>query len=325
MSVARDALAMAEQLGLGEVKSNALNTIGLARIAMDDFDGIGDLEESVRLALEQGLPFEIGRAYNNLAFALYNVGRVERASELALAALENATRFGLETRWAEAAVAGNDFSLGRWDEALRRADEWLKTDAPNINEPSVRTTRARIRLARDDVVGAADDCARALQIFGDERNVVIPEWTTVICACAQVALADGRKEVAVELIERISVHDVTASAEAWSTVELTLLLDELGRSLAPIVEVAEARPLLPWLQAAAAFAREAHADAAARLAEFGAAPLEAAVRLRAAQRLVAEGRRAEADVQLQQALAFYRSVGATRYIREGEALLAATA
>ena len=41
--------------------------------------------------------------------------------------------------------------------------------------------------------------------------------------------------------------------------------------------------------------------------------------------LVAEGRRAEADIQLQKALASYRSVGATRYIREGEALLAATA
>ncbi len=49
------------------------------------------------------------------------------------------------------------------------------------------------------------------------------------------------------------------------------------------------------------------------------------MRLRAAERLVADGRRAEADVQLQKALAFYRSVGATRYIREGEALLAATA
>lgn len=44
-----------------------------------------------------------------------------------------------------------------------------------------------------------------------------------------------------------------------------------------------------------------------------------------AERLLAVGRRAEADVQLRKALAFYRSVGATRYIREGEALLAATA
>jgi hypothetical protein len=49
------------------------------------------------------------------------------------------------------------------------------------------------------------------------------------------------------------------------------------------------------------------------------------MRLCAAEQLVAEGRRAEADEQLAQALAFYRSVGATRHVREAEALLAATA
>jgi len=50
---------------------------------------------------------------------------------------------------------------------------------------------------------------------------------------------------------------------------------------------------------------------------------EAYARLQAAEWLASEGRRTEADVQLKRALAFYRSVGATRYIREGEALLAA--
>jgi hypothetical protein len=51
----------------------------------------------------------------------------------------------------------------------------------------------------------------------------------------------------------------------------------------------------------------------------------ALTRLRAAEALVAVGRRTEADEQLRQALAFFRSVGATRYTRAGEALLAATA
>ena len=51
---------------------------------------------------------------------------------------------------------------------------------------------------------------------------------------------------------------------------------------------------------------------------------EAVVRLLAAQQLVDAGRRAEADVQLQRALAFYRAVGATRIVAEAEALLAAT-
>jgi hypothetical protein len=41
--------------------------------------------------------------------------------------------------------------------------------------------------------------------------------------------------------------------------------------------------------------------------------------------LVQEWRRTEADAQLATGLAFHRSVGATRYVREGEALLAATA
>ena len=48
-------------------------------------------------------------------------------------------------------------------------------------------------------------------------------------------------------------------------------------------------------------------------------------RLHAAEAFVAEGRRAEADEQLHAALAFFRSVGATRWTRAGEALLAATA
>jgi tetratricopeptide (TPR) repeat protein len=326
LSVGRDALAIADQLGLGDVKAHVLNTIGLARIGMDDFGGIGDLEASLRLSLEHGTPFEIGRAYNNLGFALFNAGRVERASELAVAAVENAKSFGLERRWAEAAVVENDFWRGHWNEAARRADEWLANDAPNINEPNIRSVRARIRLARDDVTGAADDCARALEIISDGENVSVGEWVSVICACVQVALATGRNGEAVELIERTSIHGgSTSGEEAWAVVELTLLLEELGRSVAPAIEVAEARSVLPWLQAAADIAREEHAAAADRLAELRTPPLEAAVRLRAAQHLLADGRRADADVQLQKALAFYSSVNATRYIREGEQLLAATA
>jgi len=50
---------------------------------------------------------------------------------------------------------------------------------------------------------------------------------------------------------------------------------------------------------------------------------EAAVRMLAAEQLVAAGRRAEADVQLQRALAFYRAVGASRIVRRAETLLAA--
>ncbi len=59
--------------------------------------------------------------------------------------------------------------------------------------------------------------------------------------------------------------------------------------------------------------------------EMGLPPLEAHARLRAGEQLHAEGRHAEADDQLQRALAFWRSVGATRYVRRGESLLATSA
>jgi len=59
------------------------------------------------------------------------------------------------------------------------------------------------------------------------------------------------------------------------------------------------------------------------LQSFGAVALEAHARLRAAQRLAREGRRAEAADQLAAALAFYRSVRATGAVREAEELLPA--
>ena len=50
----------------------------------------------------------------------------------------------------------------------------------------------------------------------------------------------------------------------------------------------------------------------------------ARVRLSAAEKLAAHGHRTEAKEQLDKALAFYRPVRATRYIREADALVAAT-
>jgi hypothetical protein len=66
-------------------------------------------------------------------------------------------------------------------------------------------------------------------------------------------------------------------------------------------------------------------EVADQLGDLGLRPDEAHARLGAARELVAKGRRTEADEQLGRALAFYRSVGAGRYVHEGEALLAASA
>ena len=58
---------------------------------------------------------------------------------------------------------------------------------------------------------------------------------------------------------------------------------------------------------------------------MGARPYEAYVRLRAAEELAAGGRRSEADQELRRALDFWHAVGASTYVRQGEALLPASA
>ncbi len=81
----------------------------------------------------------------------------------------------------------------------------------------------------------------------------------------------------------------------------------------------------PWYVASRELADQEFVAAAESLDSMGAARSAALARLRAAQELARAGRRAEADEQLRHALSFFRSVDAARFIREAEALLAASA
>ena len=55
---------------------------------------------------------------------------------------------------------------------------------------------------------------------------------------------------------------------------------------------------------------------------MGLVAIEAETRLSAAEELIETGRRTEGEVELEKALTFYRSVGATFLVERGEALLA---
>jgi plasmid replication initiation protein len=95
------------------------------------------------------------------------------------------------------------------------------------------------------------------------------------------------------------------------------LADELAEALGR-------HPVSRWTRAVEAYLAGDFAAAAAMLRAIGSKPDEAEASLRAAGKLAAEGRFAELEEQLQPTLRFYRSVGATRYLRECEALLAQT-
>jgi len=105
--------------------------------------------------------------------------------------------------------------------------------------------------------------------------------------------------------------------------QLSWTLTALGRG--PELAAVLSGATVPWARAATAYAEGDPAAAADICAEIGAITEEAYARLAAARLLVEQRRRAEGDEQLRRALAFYRSVGASRYVREGEGLLAASA
>ena len=165
--IARTALPLVEELGLVDLEISLRNSLGGARTGLGETEGIEDLEAAVRLAEEVGSP-EAARAYNNLAAVISRNGDLRRSSELHERGLAVSRRFGLGAmeRFSRGNRAGSTYALGDWDRALRQADDFLaeiEAGSPHYLEHTNRFTRALIRLGRDDVEGALDDTARALE------------------------------------------------------------------------------------------------------------------------------------------------------------------
>ena len=185
--------------------------------------------------------------------------------------------------------------------------------------------RAWIRLARDDVPGALEEAEAMLAAYRARVRKQVEFAGAVLAAYGFFLFATGREsEAGAAADELVSTLRGTHHGLGGDPVPIVFLLVGLNRT-ADLESILESRPPTPWTEAAHRVAAGDLAGAADVYAELGSLHVEAYARLHAAEQLVAEGRRGEADVQLQKALRFYRSVGATRFVREGEALLAASA
>ena len=119
------------------------------------------------------------------------------------------------------------------------------------------------------------------------------------------------------------VPSLTSTFDA-GIIEFAALTRALGRET-ELLAILETAPEVPWVVAARAVASGDWERAAAVLAEIECRPGEAYARLKAAEELVGAGRIRDAEAHLETALAFYREVGATHFIRLGEALRAPSA
>jgi class 3 adenylate cyclase/tetratricopeptide (TPR) repeat protein len=330
--IGAEALKMAEELGLDDLRAHALNNIGSARCFTGDPAGIAELEESIALASRVNSIADVLRGHNNLAATYLAFGELESARAEVARTRELAEHFGHYgfVRFSDGGPGiGNRYLSGEWDGALQRANTFLEqveSGAPHYQAASAYTFRGLIRLARGDAQGALTDAERGVELSRAARDPQL--FLTTFAMAGIIFLSAGKEERAAETLSEALAElqelpafgfaGVEANKLAWTAVML-------GRE-AEVIELLEHEPIdSPWIRAGRAVAVSDFRLAADILGEMGGVTPEAFYRLQAAEQLVREGRRAEADEQLHRALAFYRSVGATRYVREGEALLAASA
>ncbi len=326
--VGREAAAMAEQFGLDAVRAGALNNIGAARCHSGDPAGIDDLEEAIVLAERANAPAQLCRAHANLASVLWMRGNLERSAALRTEAQELASRYGqtLLVRWLRGAMAREAYVLGRWDEAQASVDGFLaevEAGSPHYLAGDCYSVRAHLRLARDDIAGARSDAEKALDFARLARDPQMLYPTLAGAADVFSELDDDEHATALvdELLAQLRADRVTGAFVANSLHTLAWTMTGLGRD-ADMDDVLPADDV-PWVHAARAFVAGDLRHAADTCRAMGALTEEARDRLWLAKSLLDKHRLVEAETELQRAVAFFRSVGATRYIREAEAMQSA--
>ena len=279
---------------------------------------------------EHNLP-DSAIAYGNLASCLIGLGQLDRGFQFQAEARQAAAQFEFasDLRWWQAERLYEDYWRGHWDTALNEANQFIagsEAGSTDFAQTVSRLVRGWIRLARGDLGGALQDADAGLQHarMAKEPQVLYP----MLAFRARALLGAGREHEAgadaSELLRILAQRGIPVVASYWSG-DLAVTLQALGRGAELLELLTHAKTPTRWFEAAAAVAAGEFQRAADLYDDIEALPEGAFARLQAAKRLVAAGRRAEANAQLSRALAFYRQVGATGYLRESEALLAATA
>ena len=324
--VGAQALPLVEELGMEAQRARVHIVVGCARCGLGDTDGLREIEEGISIGRAAGALDQVVLGYGNLASELFFLGRLAEADRAWQRNLELSERYGLARyhRNARAMAAGRALADGRWDDALRIADDIVaEADAGDhhYDDPSVMSLRAFIRLARGDVAGAEADSERAAELA---RASDVQAQSQALTTRALVALAVGRRDEAGALASDLATIGpvlLPALCSPFPTLaEVAWVFHDLGRD-DELAAVLYATPIeSPWKDAARAIAEGDLARAAQIIDGMGHAACAAYARLRAAEAFVAEGRQPEAERQFALALPFYRGAGAAAYVRKGEAL-----
>jgi class 3 adenylate cyclase/tetratricopeptide (TPR) repeat protein len=323
IQVGLEALDMADDLGIEDVRAHALDSIGRARTRLGDSRGLADLEASIAIAVATN-SLESVRGYANLGNALVDEGALERAFTVYEEGRRAANRFGDadRIRWFEAERMYESYWRGDWDELDRLANEVIDEAEAGLAttiEMDARILRSRIRIGRDHRAAALEDSAWALELG---RRAAYPEMLVPALAVHARALeASGRShEAAACTHELLSLWPESCPTSYW-LADVAFVLQTLGDP-GRLREGAKRAPTASrWLEAATAVA-EGRLEQAGDLYEaIGSTPDAAVARLHAARLHAEAGKRRQAEAELARALAVFRELRASYYVRSGEALL----
>jgi class 3 adenylate cyclase len=316
VEVSGQVLEMATELGLVDLQISALNHRAMVRWNDGDPEWETDFERCIELASDIGFAQGIVRGYGNYASHLHQKGETARAFELHREALAAAERFGIDSgiRWQRGERVEFDYHAGRWDEAVQGVETLLadSEDRPrHFMDPILHGFRALLLAARGDLIAALEEDDRQI---GLAHNLDPQSLHPSLSYSAFLRATVGEREVATErLDELLRRWSEELQTVTFNPSELAFAAVLLGRQ-ADFLAVSDTRRATHWLEAARTFASGDYLRAAELFSEIGSRPNEAYARLASGE-----------ATQIRHALEFYRSVGASYFVKRAEALLPASA
>jgi DNA-binding CsgD family transcriptional regulator len=150
---AQRAIDLARPGAHDEILSDALNTLGTARLIAGDAEGFNDLERSLRIALAGGYHAEVARAYTNICAMSVSRRQHAQASWYLQHGLDYCERHDLDPWWLYLVYyrARMKFQQGEWNGASQDAETVLRhpLTTPVVRIPTLRVL-GHLRIRRGD-------------------------------------------------------------------------------------------------------------------------------------------------------------------------------
>jgi hypothetical protein len=330
--VGAEALPLVEALGMEDQRARLHNVVGCARCCLGDPGGLREIEMSIEVAEAAGSLDMLATGYTNLSSELHLFSRLAEARQAYRQFADLVERYGLGrlVRTARAEAAYWAYLEGRWDEALSLTDEVsarVVAGDTHFTDAIALSLGGWIRLARGDALGAGDDTKRAVELA---RASDLQAQAAAYPIRGAVALANGDRDEADELVSALAAIGpamVGGLCAAFpSLTDVAWAFRDLGREQEFCEAVLDPDPIKsPWNDASRAIADGDLVRAADTIEGIGHTAATAYARLRAAEALAAAGKDGPAAEESAKAEAFYRQVGANRFLRDCRRLSSASA